>query len=130
MRRLTCAAAFGAAFLVTAPAHAQTSTIAKGCDTNNAGITVPAGFCVGVYAKGLSGVRHMAVAPNGDVYAVSMRGGLLRLRDANNDGKADTAVRVAQAMGSGVWIANNYVYTEIEQSAARGETPAPTIIVR
>lgn len=116
---------------VAAPLSAQSTTGVRGCETDNAGIKVPTGFCVGVYAKGLSSPRHMAVADNGDVYVVSNSGGLFRMRDKNNDGKADTVIRVADARGSGLWIARNFLYTEIEAPRTRGGgAPAPTVIVR
>ena len=69
----------------------------------------------------------MAVASNGDVFVISNRGGggrgragaatppprgVFRLRDANGDGKADTALLVASSTGAGIWIANNALYAE------------------
>ena len=39
-----------------------------GCDPDNGGITLPAGFCALVAVDGLGPARHIAVAPNGDVY--------------------------------------------------------------
>src|SRR5450756_1737371 len=42
------------------------------CDPNNAGITLPAGFCAFVAADGLGAARHMAVAANGDLYVALM----------------------------------------------------------
>ena len=41
---------------------------APACDPDNGGITLPAGFCALVAADGLGPARHIAVAPNGDVY--------------------------------------------------------------
>src|SRR5579859_8022045 len=38
------------------------------CDPDNGGITLPAGFCALVAADGIGPARHIAVAPNGDVY--------------------------------------------------------------
>ncbi len=120
MRNLVIAVAFGAAFVVHSPADAQATTIGKGCDADNAGIKVPAGFCAGVFAKGLVSPRHMAVASNGDVFVISSRGrgseplrGIVRMRDANGDGKADAVEKVADATGSGIWIANNALYAEM-----------------
>ena len=38
------------------------------CDPDNGGITLPMGFCALVVADNLGAARHMAVAPNGDLY--------------------------------------------------------------
>jgi glucose/arabinose dehydrogenase len=65
----------------------------------------------------------MAVAGNGDVFVISNRGGrggaaapplrgVVRLRDANRDGKSDTAMRVAGGTGAAILIANNALYAE------------------
>jgi glucose/arabinose dehydrogenase len=62
------------------------------CASDNAGITVPDGFCVVVVADGLGRARHLTVASNGDVLvAVPGRdsGGVVLLRDTDGDGKAD-----------------------------------------
>src|SRR6267142_4457905 len=38
------------------------------CGKDNAGLAVPPGFCASVFADNLGHARHLAVAPNGDVY--------------------------------------------------------------
>ena len=50
---------------------------APACDSDNGGITLPAGFCALVVADGLGAARHAVVAPNGDVY-VALQGGRSR----------------------------------------------------
>ena len=80
---------------------------APACDPDNGGIKLPAGFCALVVADGLGAARHMAVAPNGDLYVALMpaaaaasrdRGGVVALRDADGDGKfeVDGALRQRQ----------------------------------
>lgn len=94
-----------------------------GCDADDAGLTLPPGFCAGVYASGIASARHMAVASNGDLFVISNPGGrgrggtpvlrgVWRLRDTNRDGKADLIQRVADVTGSGIAIANNALYAE------------------
>lgn len=62
-------------------------------------LSVPSGFKVATFASNLSGVRFMAVAPGGVVYATQPgRGRVVRLPDANNDGVADSAVVVATGL--------------------------------
>jgi len=64
-----------------------------------AGLRLPPGFTATIFADGLSRPRHIVVRDNGDVY-VALRtsaaardaqgpGGLLALRDNDNDGEAD-----------------------------------------
>ena len=46
------------------------------CDPDNGGIKLPQGFCALVVANDLGTARHLAVAPNGDLYvATQSRGG-------------------------------------------------------
>lgn len=66
------------------------------CDPDNAGITLPPGFCAVVVADRLGAARHMAVTPTGDVFVAINQTrnsippfGIIALRDANGDGKAD-----------------------------------------
>ena len=45
------------------------------CDPDNGGLKLPSGFCALVVADGLGTARHMAVAPNGDLYVALMTSG-------------------------------------------------------
>ncbi|HJP60207.1 MAG TPA: hypothetical protein VJ865_09410, partial [Gemmatimonadaceae bacterium] len=55
------------------------------------GLQLPEGFCETLFADSVRGVRHIAIAPNGDVF-VNVQGksspGILALRDTNRDGTA------------------------------------------
>jgi len=56
----------------------------------DARLSVPAGFSVNVFAEGLINPRHMALAPNGDVFVAESRAGeVVLLRDADGDGVAE-----------------------------------------
>src|ERR1051325_11764514 len=72
-----------------APATAQ----APRCAPDNAGWTLPRGFCAVLVAESLGQVRHLAVAPNGDIFAARNArqngppGGVIVLRDTTGDGK-------------------------------------------
>src|SRR5581483_1473143 len=72
------AALFAASTLAAAP---------PACDPDNGGITLPPGFCALVAADNLGAARHIAVAPNGDVYVALQTagrgegGGVVALRD-------------------------------------------------
>jgi glucose/arabinose dehydrogenase len=99
------------------------------CDQDNAGITVPSGFCVTRFADSLQSPRHMVVAPNGDLLIVgNARGGrgqvpspgaIFLLRDANNDGRAELVTKLAQASGSGIALANGYLYSSTGRAIVR-----------
>jgi glucose/arabinose dehydrogenase len=75
-----------------------------GCDPDNGGLTLPAGFCAAVFADNLGRARHLTVAPSGDVYVNTWSssytelknapgGYLVALRDTDRDGKADQIER-------------------------------------
>jgi glucose/arabinose dehydrogenase len=56
-------------------------------------LVAPAGLRVTYFARGLDGVRFMAVSPDGAVYASQPgRGRVVRLPDGNGDGVADSVV--------------------------------------
>src|SRR2546428_2829860 len=56
------------------------SGVSPACDSDNGGITLPAGFCAVVVADQVGAPRHLAVAPNGDLFVAMAgpRGGAAR----------------------------------------------------
>jgi glucose/arabinose dehydrogenase len=81
------------------------------CARDNAGLTLPAGFCAVLFAENVGRPRHLAVAPNGDVFAARRDGGVVVLRDTTRDGKADViATFWSGASGSGIALASDAVY--------------------
>ena len=83
---------------------------APACDPDNGGLTLPKGFCATVYAT-LPGVRHVAVAPNGDVFATGGRAGVTALRDRAGTGHADTTATFGGYPGStGIALAPDAIY--------------------
>jgi len=123
---------FGAAFILgLATLPVWRTPAAPPCDPNNAGITLPSGFCATLFADSLGAARHLVVAPNGDVIvnARPMRsqnqqaptnpGGVFILRDADGDGVAEIKRRAADAAGTGIAIANGYVYATTGTSVVR-----------
>jgi glucose/arabinose dehydrogenase len=91
---------------VTARASAQLQ-----CDPNNAGITLPPGFCAIVVADlrmdgAPARARHMAVTERGDIFvAINSPGnrnpssGIIGLRDNNGDGRADKQEPFSPGLG-------------------------------
>jgi glucose/arabinose dehydrogenase len=89
------------------------------CDPDNGGITLPAGFCAVVVADQLGPARHMAVTPDGDVFVAINETpqsgpppfGIIALRDANGDGKADVVRGFNPGRGgSGIDWGNGRLY--------------------
>ncbi len=103
---------------------------AQECSPNNGGLTLPHGFCAAVVAEGLAGPRHMAVAPNGDLFvalAGSRRvggGGVVALRDADGDGRAEEQVRFGDAGGTGILLHDGYLYFAPNDRVLRYRLPA------
>src|SRR6185295_11699715 len=75
-------------------------------------ITLPEGFSASVFADSLGSARHIAIDSNGDIF-VKLGGiknghGILRLRDTNNDGAADSISGFGDYGGTGIAIKNGY----------------------
>ena len=115
-----CAAAIFAARLDSA---------APACDPDNGGITLPSGFCALVAADNLGEARHIAVAPNGDVYVALMRGagargsagpgGVVAMHDGDGDGRFETKEMIPSESTTGVALRNGYLYVAHPRSIQR-----------
>ncbi len=123
MKRLASqllAVALGTAFFAFALAAATPA-----CDPDNGGITLPAGFCALVVADGLGTARHMAVAPNGDLY-VAIRGrtanerrrGRAARRQRRRAFRSERNVR-RQGSTTGIALRNGYLYVAHVNSVER-----------
>jgi glucose/arabinose dehydrogenase len=112
----------------TVASSTQTASTSA-CAADNGGITLPAGFCATVFADTIGHVRHIVVAPNGDVYVNTWSGPyyngpthpgsfLVALRDTNNDGKADIIKRFGpdasqkNGGGTGIGLYKGALYAE------------------
>lgn len=85
------------------------------CDPDNAGLTLPDGFCALIVADHVGNARHLTVAPNGDVFVAiktgeDSPGGILALRDTTGDGVADLKQRFGSGSGNGVAFHDGYLY--------------------
>jgi glucose/arabinose dehydrogenase len=98
---------------------------APACDADNGGITLPQGFCAAVVATDVGRARHLVVAPNGDVFASTETGrggaggGIVALRDTDNDGKLDTRETFGEGSTTGVALRNGYIYYATTNSIVR-----------
>ena len=102
------------------------ATAAPACPGDNAGITLPAGFCATVFADSISHARHAVVASNGDVYVTlegdkpapagvtvtPPPGAFVALRDTNHDGRADVVKYVGKAGNTGIGLFNGHLYVD------------------
>jgi glucose/arabinose dehydrogenase len=86
------------------------------CDPDNGGLTLPSGFCAVVVAKDLGRARHVAVRSNGDIYVAidnsqgASDGGVIALRDTDDDGKADQQQKFGPTGGTSVAIHNGQLF--------------------
>ena len=107
--------------LVPATAAAQRPRGLPACDPDNGGLVLPEGFCALVVADGLEGARHLDVTADGDIY-VHLRGsrgggdpnppggGIVALRDADGDGRAEVVQRFSDHYGTGLQLRRDYLY--------------------
>ena len=92
------------------------------CDPDNGGIKLPAGFCALVVGENLGTLRHVTVAPNGDVYVALQRpkdGAIVALRDTKGTGKFDVIERFGDLGATGIAIRNGYLYIATPTSVVR-----------
>jgi glucose/arabinose dehydrogenase len=107
------------------------------CAPDNAGLKLPPGFCATIFADTVRGARELTVASNGDVLVSSQGqrgqgGGVVLLRDTNNDGVADVREQFASGFNSShLGIFDGYLYVEGWPSGGgRGAPNPPGSIVR
>ncbi len=104
------------AALVALPAAAATPT----CDPDNGGLKLPPGFCARVVANDLGTARHIAVAPNGDIYvALQGKGGVAALHDSKGDGHFDVKEIIGEGSSTGVALHNGYLYVAKPKEVVR-----------
>ena len=90
------------------------------CAPDNAGLTLPKGFCALIVADSLQRPRHMIVLPNGDLFVSSLRSGVLALRDTSGTGHADVIEDWKGGFPSSeVAIRNGYLYAEASTAILR-----------
>ena len=107
------------------------------CDADNAGITLPRGFCAVVVAdlvdaRGPALARHMAVTPSGDVFVAINQTrtatptfGIIGLRDNDGDGRADQQSRFSPGLGgSGIAWGHSELYFGANDRVLRFRLPA------
>ena len=100
------------------------------CEPDNAGLTLPDGFCAIVVADTVGRARHLAVAANGDVIVALARqrgrdgsppidGGVLVLRDTTGDGVADLRRKFGSGSGDDVELRDGYLFYSTNEGVVR-----------
>ncbi len=93
------------------------------CDPGNGGIQLPPGFCAFVAIDNLGPARHIAVAPNGDVYVALQgageKGGVVALRDTKGSGRFDIKEHFGDQSTTGIALHNGYLYVAHPQTVER-----------
>jgi len=154
---LGATATFGIALLASQPfASAPAVAAADAACPNDAGLSLPPGFCATIFADEIGHARHMAVAADGTVYVNTWHsryfrtpppegGFIVALRDTDGDGKADQVDRfgtvpapgAAAGGGTGIALWRDGLYVEVDDKIVRyqlraGErvpSAAPTVVV-
>ena len=106
---------------------ASSANAAATCAADNAGITLPPGFCAMIFADSVGPARYITVAPNGDVYVAlegteqarpgqpaptPPKGAFVALRDTNRDGRADVTEYVGTRGNTGIALHDGFVYVD------------------
>ncbi len=121
------------------------TTTSRSSPSDNAGLTLPAGFRATVFADGIGHARHLVVAPSGVVYVNTWSGSyygnrpphpggfIVALQDKAGVGKADVIERfgpTAQnggAGGTGIGMYKRWIYAESKDRIVRYALPAGSI---
>lgn len=106
-------------------------------DRGSAQVTVPDGFRITVFARGLGSARHAAAAPNGAIYVNTWRspydstrpvpdgGYVVALRDRDGDGRAEVVQRFGPTResgsrgGTGIAFWRGALYVEADSTILR-----------
>ena len=123
-----------ALILLLASAATASAQRRPACAPDNAGLTVPAGFCVTVFADSVRGARHLVIAPNGDVFVATRNsrgqkdGGIVTLRDTTGDGVADVRTRFGENGGSGIALRGRNLWFATDDAILRYTLPEGNLI--
>ena len=115
----------------------QTAPLAHACGHDQAGLTLPAGFCATIFADNIGHARQLVVAPNGVVYVntwsgryyhndvVPPTGFLVALKDSKGTGVADIQQRFGETLatgghgGTGIALYDGFLYAESNDRIVR-----------
>jgi glucose/arabinose dehydrogenase len=115
-------------------AHANDTTLsAVRGPGENPGLKLPAGFSAGIIADSLGKARHIVATKNGALYVKLSKllngKGILRIRDTNNDGRADEIKGFGNYIGTGITIKGGYLYTSSNEEVYRYKLDAEEEVI-
>lgn len=95
-----------------------------GCAADNAGLSLPPGFCARVVAEHFAHLRHLAVSSRGDIYAAQRNrrlgfGGVVALRDSDGDGSADRIESFGSEGVTGLAFHRGHLYAGEDERIVR-----------
>ena len=94
---------------------------------------VPPGFAISLFASGLKHPRSLAVSPEGDVFVVGEGPGIImRLRDADGDGKAEQVKDFAAGFKTphGIALQGGQIYIGDTQARCGGRPIRAATVLR
>jgi glucose/arabinose dehydrogenase len=93
------------------------------CAPDNGGLKLAGGFCASKVADDVSGVRHLAVGPDGTLYAAGkgglLGGGVTAFRDRDGDGKMDERASFGPRGANDVAVHEGYLYLALDDRVIR-----------
>jgi len=99
-------------------------------DTN---LVLPKGFVATTFADAVGKTRHIAVADNGVVYVKLARlkdgKGIIRLQDANGDGRSDQSSGFGSFPGTGMIVRKGYLYASSDTEVFRYQLDANNNVI-
>jgi glucose/arabinose dehydrogenase len=93
------------------------------CDPDNAGLTLPDGFCATVFADLDGAPRHIVVAPSGIVYVTLLNGPVVALQDTNADGHADLLASAGSGHHTGIALVDAQLFVDAAPFIVRYTVP-------
>lgn len=113
------------ALIASQAAHAALPTP----DADNGGLELPPGFRALVVADHLvdgrkvgrnnDQLRYLAVTPAGDLYAKTVSGGIIALRDKDGDGRFEEKQEFGTGGGTGIAVHGNWLYHSTNDAVYR-----------
>jgi glucose/arabinose dehydrogenase len=119
-------------YVALLPSTGTTQQRRPTCDVDNGGITLPQGFCALVVADSLGAARHLAVAPNGDLFVAirntrEAKGAIVALRDTTGDGRMDVRDRFGDNGGSGIAFRDGDLFFGTDDAVLRYSIPRASL---
>jgi len=95
--------------------------------TRASGLVLPEGFCAVVVARDLGRSRWVTVSPRGDVFVALADGGVVALRDSDDDGTGDVTKRFGDEGGTGILWHDGYLWFASNSRVSRWRLPVGTL---